>query len=117
MYLAHAVDLGDRLMAAFDSPTGIPWSLINLGRQQGIPDRDNNGWASLAEAGTLGLEFKYLSHLTGDLTYWRAVEKVGGQIPIILPARSFRLKTEHTQVSAILKKETTNEGIASIFIS
>jgi hypothetical protein len=33
--------------------------------------------ASLAEAGTLQLEFKYLSHLTGDYTYWDKVERVG----------------------------------------
>jgi endoplasmic reticulum Man9GlcNAc2 1,2-alpha-mannosidase len=76
MYLHHAVDLADRLMAAFESPTGLPWSLINLGKRQGIPDKDNNRWASLAEVGTLALEFKYLSHLTGDMTYWRKVETV-----------------------------------------
>lgn len=33
--------------------------------------------ASLAEAGTLQLEFKYLSHLTGDYTYWDKAERVG----------------------------------------
>ena len=32
--------------------------------------------ASLAEAGTLQLEFKYLSHLTGNPVYWDKVEKV-----------------------------------------
>lgn len=36
--------------------------------------------ASLAEAGTLQLEFKYLSHLTGDYTYWDKAEKVGASL-------------------------------------
>ncbi len=95
MYLAHAIDLADRLLATFDSPSGIPWSLVNLGQRKGVPDRDNNRMASLAEAGTMSLEMKYLSHLTGDATYWQAVEKV----------------------AQIFNKETTVEGIASIFIS
>jgi endoplasmic reticulum Man9GlcNAc2 1,2-alpha-mannosidase len=76
IYLERAVELGDRLMPVFDSPSGVPWSMVNLGQRKGIPDRDNNGLSSTAEAGTLQLEFKYLSYLTDDDTYWRAAEKV-----------------------------------------
>lgn len=36
----------------------------------------NGGLASTAEVTTLQLEFKYLSHLTGDPKYWIAVAKV-----------------------------------------
>lgn len=95
MFLTLAVDLGDRLMGAFSSPTGIPWSRINLATRTGIPDRDNNRVASLAEAGSLQLELKYLSHLTGDYTYWKAAEKV----------------------TEIIKKQSAEYGIAPIFIS
>ena len=75
-FLEMATDLGDRLIGAFDSPSGIPWSNINLARREGIPDRGNQGVASLAEAASLQLELKYLSHLTGDYVYWRKAEKV-----------------------------------------
>lgn len=44
--------------------------------RKGIPDYDNNGWVSTAEATTLQLEFKYLSELTEDDRYWKAAEKV-----------------------------------------
>ncbi|KAJ9108271.1 hypothetical protein QFC19_002519 [Naganishia cerealis] len=75
LFLEKAVDLGDRLLPIFDSPSGIPYSLINLAARVGVPDKDNGNMASLAEAGTLQLEFKYLSHLTGDYTYWDKVER------------------------------------------
>ncbi|KAK4687507.1 hypothetical protein P7C73_g2619, partial [Tremellales sp. Uapishka_1] len=95
IYLDLAVDLGDRLLGAFDSPTGIPWSNINLAKRQGIPDHGNNGVASLAEAASLQLELKYLSHLTGDSIYWKKAEKV----------------------SEIIRGQAIHDGIAPIFIS
>jgi uncharacterized protein YyaL (SSP411 family) len=76
LFPEKAIDLGDRLLPIFDSPSGVPYSLINLAERVGLPDKDNNNMASLAEAGTLQLEFKYLSHLTGDYTYWDKAEKV-----------------------------------------
>ncbi|KAF8527437.1 glycoside hydrolase family 47 protein [Hysterangium stoloniferum] len=76
IYLDRAVELADRLMPAFDTSSGIPWSLINLGRREGVPDEDNQGLSSTAEAATLQLEFKYLSYLTDNDSYWRAAEKV-----------------------------------------
>ncbi|ORX38652.1 putative endoplasmic reticulum mannosyl-oligosaccharide 1,2-alpha-mannosidase [Kockovaella imperatae] len=96
LYLSLAVDLADRLLGAFESPTGIPWSNINLARRKGIPSGDFQGAASLSEAGTLQLELKYLSHLTGDNIYWKKAERVTEII--------------RNQVSA-------NRGIAPIFIS
>ncbi|TXT10818.1 hypothetical protein VHUM_02323 [Vanrija humicola] len=94
-FLERTTDIGDRLLGAFDTPTGIPYSGINLHSRQGIPDRDNNGWASLAEAATLQLEFKYLSHLTGDMIYWRKAERV----------------------LQVIRNQVTHDGIAPIFIS
>lgn len=72
MYLKKAVDLGDRLLYAFDTESGIPYSDIEL--SSGVPKR--YGPSSTAEATTIQLEFKYLSHLTGDMKYWNAAEKV-----------------------------------------
>ncbi|GAA5826010.1 hypothetical protein JCM5353_008995 [Sporobolomyces roseus] len=81
--LEKAKDLADRLLPAFDTPSGLPLSFINLAKRQGIADKDNHGLISVAEAGTLQvnrslcslLEFKYLSELTGNPIYWRKVEK------------------------------------------
>ena len=80
IFLEKAIDLADRLMPIFDTPSGIPVSFIDLGERIGRPDKDNNGWSSLSEVGTLQLELKYLSHLTDDYTYWRAAEKVSNRM-------------------------------------
>ena len=72
MYLGTAVALADRLLVAFDTKTGIPLSSINLKRKLAI----SAGFASLAEATTLQMEFKYLTWLTKDPKYWNACQKV-----------------------------------------
>ena len=56
---------------------------------------DNNGWASLSEAASLQLEMKYLSHLTGDMIYWRRAEKV----------------------LEVLRRTAPHDGICPIFIA
>ncbi|GAA5929629.1 glycoside hydrolase family 47 protein [Sporobolomyces koalae] len=82
MLLEKATDLADRLLPAFETPSGLPLSFVNLARKKGLPDADNHGLISVAEAGseqfhstTLQLEFKYLSELTGDPVYWQVAEK------------------------------------------
>jgi hypothetical protein len=75
VYLTKAVDLAERLLSAYDSPSGIPYASIHLGRRSGIPSHDG-GSSSMAEAATVQLEMKYLSYLTGNETYWRKAEKV-----------------------------------------
>lgn len=87
LFLQLATDLGDRLVGAFDSPSGIPWSNVNLAKREGVPDLGNQGVASLSEAASLQLELKYLSHLTGDYVYWRKAEKVGERADIELMGR------------------------------
>lgn len=61
--LAH--DLGNRLLPAFDSPTGLPYQFVNLrtGKTKGKVSNP-------AETGTLILEFGTLSKLTGDPRYF-----------------------------------------------
>ena len=63
-------------MPAFDTPTGLPLSHINLAQRKGYKTPDNNGLVSTAEVSTLQLEFRYLSYLTDNDAYWDAVEKV-----------------------------------------
>ncbi|NXS10289.1 MA1C1 mannosidase, partial [Neodrepanis coruscans] len=73
-----ALELGEKLLPAFNTPTGIPRGVINLGRQDTrslfSPCSGMSwswGWASagssiLAEFGTLHLEFLHLSELSGN---------------------------------------------------
>ncbi|GMM35956.1 mannosyl-oligosaccharide 1,2-alpha-mannosidase [Saccharomycopsis crataegensis] len=76
LYLDKAIDLADRLLGAFDSATGLPYSSVNLHTGQGIPSMIDAGASSTAEVATLQLEFKYLAQLTGNPVYWEKVEKV-----------------------------------------
>ncbi|SCU82779.1 LAMI_0C00870g1_1 [Lachancea mirantina] len=76
VYLEKAIDLADRLMPAFETPTGIPYSSINLHTGEALKNHVDDGASSTAEFTTLQLEFKHVSFLTGDNKYWLAAEKV-----------------------------------------
>lgn len=92
--LEKAIDLAERTMPVFETKTGLPLSFIDLATRQGIHDLDNRGMVSTAEAATIQLEFKYLSYLTDDYSYWKAAEKTmetirkaggdSGLVPIFL---------------------------------
>ncbi|KAF9375698.1 mannosyl-oligosaccharide alpha-1,2-mannosidase [Mortierella sp. AD011] len=75
VFLNKSVDLADRLMSAFDTPSGIPFASVHLGERRGVPGHEA-GISSTSEVSTVQLEFKYLSYLTGDDKYWRVVENV-----------------------------------------
>ncbi|KAK5990774.1 Mannosyl-oligosaccharide 1,2-alpha-mannosidase [Cladobotryum mycophilum] len=76
LYLEKAKDLADRLLAAFDSGSGIPYASVNLEKFQGIPSHADMGASSTAEATTVQLELKYLAKLTGEKNFWDKAEKV-----------------------------------------
>eukprot|EP00026_Physarum_polycephalum_P007695 Phypoly_transcript_07760.p1 GENE.Phypoly_transcript_07760~~Phypoly_transcript_07760.p1 ORF type:complete len:426 (+),score=36.41 Phypoly_transcript_07760:100-1377(+) len=67
--LKMATELGNRLLPAFSSPTGIPYSRVNL--MMGIP-RGESPETCTAGAGTLIIEFGLLSRLTGNPAYMNA---------------------------------------------
>lgn len=62
--LAKARDLADRLLPAFDTPTGMPWRRINL--KTGGP---SDSVTSPADIATYLPEWGTLSRLTGDTRY------------------------------------------------
>jgi mannosyl-oligosaccharide alpha-1,2-mannosidase len=68
--LDKARDLADRLMPAFDTPTGLPYRFVNL-RTGAVRDSLTNP----AEAGTLLSEWGTLSRLTGDSRYHDVTRK------------------------------------------
>ncbi|CAF0843379.1 unnamed protein product [Didymodactylos carnosus] len=77
MFLDKAILVADRLLPAFNTPTGIPNSLIILS----TGSSNNWIWAPgqcsiLSELGTMHLEFQYLTQLSGKKIYREIVEKV-----------------------------------------
>ncbi|CAI9114561.1 OLC1v1015309C1 [Oldenlandia corymbosa var. corymbosa] len=74
VFLDKAVDIADRLLPAWDTPSGIPYNIINLAH--GNPH--NPGWTGgnsiLADSGTEQLEFIALSERTGNPKYQQKVE-------------------------------------------
>ncbi|KAJ5550640.1 hypothetical protein N7535_001414 [Penicillium sp. DV-2018c] len=75
LYIEKATDLTERLLGAFESPSGVPWSNVNLNTSAGVVVHFDEGATSMSEAGSLQLEFKYLAKLTGEAEYWKLVEK------------------------------------------
>lgn len=64
-FLTLAEDLGNRLLPAFNSKTGMPYRYVNLQTGE-VKDKISNP----AEIGTLMLEFGMLSKLTGNPLYY-----------------------------------------------
>jgi len=64
--LVLAIDLGNRLLPAFKTNTGIPYGTVNL--RSGVPLGETE-IASTAGAGTLIVEFEVLSSLSQDRRY------------------------------------------------
>eukprot|EP01119_Soliformovum_irregulare_P001409 TRINITY_DN11117_c0_g1_i1.p1 TRINITY_DN11117_c0_g1~~TRINITY_DN11117_c0_g1_i1.p1 ORF type:complete len:727 (+),score=141.18 TRINITY_DN11117_c0_g1_i1:143-2182(+) len=67
-----AQELGNRMLPAFSTPTGIPFSRVNLknGIVKGGPIE-----ITTAEVGTLLMEWGMLSRLTGDMRYENAARR------------------------------------------
>ena len=87
LFLDKARMLGDKLMPAFNTPSGIPRSDVNL--HTGVskdPKWDKH--STVSEVTSIQLEFKYLSYLTGNRVYSDAVERVMTRIQS-LPKQEF----------------------------
>uniref|UniRef100_A0A8C0V8W5 alpha-1,2-Mannosidase n=1 Tax=Cyanistes caeruleus TaxID=156563 RepID=A0A8C0V8W5_CYACU len=77
VFKSKALELGEKLLPAFNTPTGIPRGVINLGSGMSW----SWGWASagssiLAEFGTLHLEFLHLSELSGNPVFAEKVMNI-----------------------------------------
>jgi mannosidase alpha-like ER degradation enhancer 2 len=69
-FLVLAEDLGNRLLPAFDSPTGIPYRFVNL-----KTGKTRDPISNPAEAGTLLIEFGTLSKLTGKQVFYNKAKR------------------------------------------
>ncbi|XP_022919358.1 endoplasmic reticulum mannosyl-oligosaccharide 1,2-alpha-mannosidase [Onthophagus taurus] len=105
MYLQKATNLGDRLLPCFETPSGVPYSDVNLHTMQAHPPR----WSpdsSTAEVSTIQLEFRDLSRCTGDPKYEDAAAKVSviihglkktdGLVPIFINPQSGEFRSYST---------------------
>lgn len=77
IFRRKAIELGEKLLPAFNTPTGIPWALLNI--KSGIGR--NWPWASggssiLAEFGTLHLEFVHLTEVSGNPVFAEKVMNI-----------------------------------------
>lgn len=110
LYIEKATDLADRLLGAFDSPSGIPYASLNLNTSTGVLSHADNGASSTAEAATVQLEFKYLAKLTGEANYWETVERVmkvieangveDGLVPIFIYADTGKFMGENIRLGS-----------------
>ncbi|KAK2059379.1 family 47 glycosyl hydrolase [Colletotrichum caudatum] len=110
VYLSKAIDLADRLLVAFESRSGVPYASVNIGKREGIVSHADGGASSTAEAATVQLEMKYLSHLTGNEIYWQKAERVmkvlddqkmeGGLVPIFVHPDHGRFTTREIRLGS-----------------
>lgn len=77
--LDKAVELGDMLYMAFDTPNRMPitrwnWNKAKKGEYQQAGDN-----VLVAELGSMSLEFTRLSQITGDIRYFDAIQRITDQ--------------------------------------
>jgi len=80
--LEQAIDFGDRILPAFESPTGIPYHSVNLktGATAGNHGEGLGNIVNTAQAATYLLEFGILSYYAQDPKYYQAAKKASKAI-------------------------------------
>ena len=74
--LTHAHDLGSQLLHAFNTPLGIPYGTLSLQTRTMYNPGWSGGASTMAELGSIQLEFQYLSRVTSKEEYEEAVDGV-----------------------------------------
>lgn len=106
-FLTLAKDLGNRLLPAFNTPTGMPYRYVHL--QTGkLRDSANNP----AEIGTLMLEFGKLSKLTGEKKYYDIAKK--GMMEVY--KRRSEIGLVGLQINVLTGEWITNESAIGAYI-
>lgn len=104
-FLALATDLGNRLIKAFNSPTGMPYRFVNL-----KTGKTSGSSSNPAEIGTMLLEYGTLSKLTGDSVYYKTAKKA---VVTLFNDRSPRTGLVGSQVNVVTGKwENTESSIS-----
>lgn len=74
--LKKAIDLGEMLYRAFDTPNRMPIPYWHFKAGDSNVERESSDKMLLADLGSLSLEFTRLSQLTGDSKYFDAVSRI-----------------------------------------
>ena len=97
--LSHSLqrDLGDRLLPGFNDASGVPYTDVNLHTH----NAHQPSWgphSSTSEISTIQLEFKDLSHVTGNDVYFKkatrvmehldSLPKTDGLVPMFIDAHN-----------------------------
>lgn len=82
-----ATELADAMIFAFDTPTGIPYGTVDLKNKKGHNPSWTAGHSSVAEVGSIQLEFRYLSALTGDVKYKHKADRATDALETMLDSR------------------------------
>jgi len=72
LFYSKALELGKRILPAFDTPSGIPNTRINLAKNMS----SGSGAAVLAEWGSLSLEFNQLAAVSGSDSYRTPIKRL-----------------------------------------
>eukprot|EP00249_Psilotum_nudum_P017869 c26530_g1_i1 orf=613-2406(-) len=80
VFLEKAKDLANRLLPAWDTPTGISYNIVNLAHGSAFNPSWTGGSSVLADIGTVQIEFIGLSQRTGNPIYMQKVENVINQL-------------------------------------
>ncbi|XP_013200291.2 mannosyl-oligosaccharide alpha-1,2-mannosidase IA isoform X1 [Amyelois transitella] len=76
MFRDKAAAVADALLPAFETPTGLPYALINPSTKVSRQYHWAGPNSILSEVGTLHLEFTYLSDVTGKDVYKNKVDRI-----------------------------------------
>ncbi|CAE7272066.1 pyk1 [Symbiodinium natans] len=74
VFLDTAKRLGEKLLKAFDTPSGMPMPTIDIGTGE-VASHSWNQNAVLAEVTTLQVEFRFITQVTGDRRWQYAADK------------------------------------------
>ncbi|XXQ34498.1 alpha-1,2-Mannosidase [Plasmodiophora brassicae] len=109
MFVEKARQVGDGLLPAFKTVSGLPATKVDL-----VSGSHMTGWSGssvvLSEFGTLQLEFSHLSHVTGDSRYMSAAINVynvinsrtdGGLLPTLFDVHSGRPANDQLTMGAM----------------
>ena len=75
--LAKTIDFADRILPAFDSPTGLPYHSVNLktGKVAGNKGKGKGTKVNVAQAASYLFEFGVLSYYSQDPKYYQAAKR------------------------------------------
>lgn len=82
MFLKKSIDLGNRLLPCFESPSGIPYSDVNIKTMKAHSPK----WSpdsSTSEVTTIQLEFKDLASASGNKVFYDVVERVNEKVHLL----------------------------------